>query len=409
MLGGGSMPFLFLLLYVVLFFLKMCTSEGPVKQKDDISESLKRLFPKSAASPPNSRFEESDGRMREDTFRSSFTQTESRHSKHKHYDARKRKHLDRVANHKFTKVPPMQDYHFPYRPKFLAHPLLGMCHIEDFVFNEADRVGRGGFGQVFRAVHKSGKVVAIKLVGADSIKDRPKHVENEETIHRILTHPNIGQLLCSMRNSKNDIFFVMEFYDGGNLSKQLSTMFPLSRPLMVKYIAQVIKALRFIHSHCIIYRDLKAENIMIDQLDNIRLVDFGLSVYDCDGKQSNMAGTIEYVAPEVAARTPYSREADLYSLGVLVYLLKMGKLPYKRRKEDKDKFAARIASGEVRVPNTGDALVDEIISYLTDRDQKRRWQRVYHEFESFKKLPFFAGYDWEDCLETISIRPGGDL
>lgn len=362
-----------------------------------------------AAFRTNDHFEE-ESDIEGDLIDNDISLSDSQSSKStKHFRHGKKRRLNNhVGNHQFTRLTPVPaDYHYPYRPKFLAHPSLGMCRIEDFVFNEEDRVGRGGFGQVFKAKHKSGKIVAIKMVSSESIKSRPKHVENEETIQRILLSPHIGQLLCSMRNAKNDIFFVMDFYEGGNLSKQLSSIFPLSRQLLVKYVAQVMLALRYIHSHCIIYRDLKAENIMIDHLDNIRLVDFGLSVYDCDSKQSNMAGTIEYVAPEVAGRRPYGREIDFYSTGVLVYLLITGKLPYKRHREDKDKFAARIASGELGVPATGDPKGDELIGYLTDRDQKRRWQRIYVEFESFKKLAFFDGYDWNNVGDTIGIHITG--
>lgn len=293
----------------------------------------------------------------------------------------------------------LAEYHFPYRPKFLAHPLLGLCRLEDFIFDKT-RLGKGGFGEVFKATHKSGLVVAIKRTGAKSIKEKPKHVENEETIQRILMHPNIGQLLCTMRNDQHDIFFVLEYFKGENLAKQLPKWGELPRVLVAKYVAQIMSAFRYMHSLCIIYRDLKAENIMIDDEDNVKLIDFGLSVYSCERDQTSLAGTLEYIAPEVAKRANYGREADYYSLGVLLYLLKKKTLPYKRREMEKEEFTKQIAKGILTVPLTDDPWVDELIKLLTLPDQEERWKRVHEEFEKIQELKFFEGVDWSTIGEA---------
>lgn len=288
------------------------------------------------------------------------------------------------------------DYHYPYRPKFPAHPeLLGVCRLEDFEFGTKDQLGRGGFGRVFRALHRpSGKAVALKLITAAAIEKSPWYVEDEETIQRIMDHPNIGRLLCSMRSPANDIYIALEYFAGDNLAKRIPLMYPLSRDLMVKLTAQILLALNYIHQHGIIFRDLKAENIMLDANDNVKLIDFGLSIYHMD-KVTKLAGTLEYMAPEVAARESYGRASDYYSLGVLVYLLSQHRLPYRHEKGGrKQDFAAKIASGEIYIPKTGDSPVDQIISILADRDQDRRWRNVYMNFRSFQKLAFFEGFDW---------------
>lgn len=301
---------------------------------------------------------------------------------------------------------PGKEFYYPYRPKFQAHPHFGMCRLEDFEFSENDRVGKGGYGTVFKARHiKTGKTVAVKYISANSIKEKPDHAELEETIHYMLAdHPNVSRLFCTMRNSDNDIYLVTEFYDGGNLAKQISRLYPLPRPLLVKWTAQALMALRYIHSYCILYRDVKAENVMIDSTENIKLIDFGLAVYDCDNKRSNFAGTREYVAPEVAARKNYGRAADYYSFGILLYLMKTGSLPYRRgRDEDKDAFAERIARG-IKIKKTGDSEVDDLVSIFTDLDQKVRWARVNGKFSQvIQGHPFFKGYDWDAIDEAILV------
>lgn len=286
-------------------------------------------------------------------------------------------------------------YHFPYRPKYVAHPELGMCRLRDFKFSPEDKLGKGGFGNVYRAVHiPTGNTVALKMLAAKGIKEKPKHVENEETIHRILLHPNIGRIYCSIAEPNNNIWFVMEYFPGGNLTKQLVAYHPLPRRQMVKYVAQVILALRLIHANCIVYRDLKGENIMIDDQDNIKLIDFGLAVYDCDNSLTNLAGTLEYVAPEVAGRRNYGRASDYYSLAVLVYLLQMRRLPYRHRREGKAKFVRLLSENRLKIKPTEDKLIDSLISILANPDPTQRWKDVYENFDSFKRHPFFGDFDW---------------
>lgn len=303
---------------------------------------------------------------------------------------------------------------YPYRPKFPTNPRLGLCQIDDFNFNGSDRLGKGGFGQVFKATHvPTGSVVAIKLLPAASVKDKPERVANEETIQYALKGGYTGELLCTMTNEKHDVFFAIEYFAGGNLLRQLNTMFPLTRQLLVKYVAQIVLTLRQMHADCIVYRDLKAENIMIDEDDNIKLIDFGLAVRDCGNSLTNVAGTLEYMAPEVAARKRYGRSlqkrygraSDYFSLAVLVHLLYTSKLPYRHDRDKKDEFTLMLASGKISIPPTGDGPVDELIGVLSERDSGRRWQMVHVDFERFKTLAFFRDFDWEYYQHSVQEYP----
>lgn len=303
-------------------------------------------------------------------------------------------------------------YHFPYWPKYPANPLFQMCRIEDFTIGK--RLGRGGFGQVYLATHKNGRKVALKVISAASIKARPKHVENEETIHMLLNHRYIGKLLCTMKNEQHDVFFALEYLEGGNMTHQLSELYPLSRDLIAKYVAQLVLALRYLHTRCIVHRDVKSENVLFDRDDNIKLIDMGLSMFDCDNVISNKAGTPEYFSPEVAGGRKYGRSTDYYSLAVLTYLLTMQKLPYRIhnaqrlpsriRKRNKDRFLDQLASGKMQIPSTGDYSTDEVISTLGAFDPDERFTKVFVNFSSFKNLHFFAHVDWDYYEHLASIN-----
>jgi serine/threonine protein kinase len=173
--------------------------------------------------------------------------------------------------------------------------------------------------------------------------------------------------------------------------------------VLAKYVAQIVLALRYMHYNCVVYRDLKAENIMIDENDNIKLGDLGLAKYDCDNDLSNLAGTVEYLAPEVAGKRKYGRACDYYSLAVLVYHLQTGRLPYKHKKEQKEAFIKQLAAGKQKIASTGNASADELIRILSDYDPVQRWSNVYVNFEKFKGLKYFDGIDW-NMLEDISAN-----
>lgn len=302
-----------------------------------------------------------------------------------------------TKKHNSAKV--LQEYHFPYRPKFPANEDIGLCQLEYFAFDPAkDAIGHGGFGQVFKAKHiSSGRYYALKLIPAKSIKEKPKHVENEETIHRIQDSPFVAKLYCTARDYKtNDIYFVMELFSGGSLSSQIRQMYPLRKDAIIKYTAQILIALRSIHRKCIVYRDLKADNVMIDSMDNVRLIDFGLSVYDADNSVKNLAGTLEYIAPEIASKKAYGRAVDFYSAGILLHVMVTGRHPYRRRKdEDKAFFIKKIAEKQIKINPTGWVEADQVISILTTEDPAQRWRFMNNDFVAFKSLPFFKGFDWD--------------
>lgn len=291
-----------------------------------------------------------------------------------------------------------------YKPKFPSYPAFKMCRLEDFDVSRSSKLGKGGFGNVFLGRHRqSGVPVALKLISHTSIKKSPKHVEFEETIHGRLYHPHIAKFYCTMADaSSSDIFFALQYVPGDNLAKKLSKEFPVSHDLIQRWVAQIVLALEYLHDSCIVYRDMKAENIIIDSNNNAKLIDFGLSVFDCFNELRNVAGTLEYTAPEMAARSAHGREIDFYGLGILLFTMKTGRLPlpFKRSGMDKKAYLSYVAE-TFHIPKTQDPIYDDLIGHLCNRDPRQRWGLSSESRKFIRQHAFFNGINWPAMEDEV--------
>ncbi len=292
-----------------------------------------------------------------------------------------------------------------YKPKYPAYPAFNMCHLKDFEVAKGTKLGKGGFGNVFLGRHsESGVPVAIKLISAQSIKKSPKHVEFEETIHARLYNPFIAKFYCTMADpDSDDIYFAIEYVSGDNLAKRISKSHPISHTLIQRWIAEIVLALEYLHDQCIVYRDLKAENVIIDENDHAKLIDFGLSVHDCDNMLRNVAGTLEYTSPEMASKMEHGRAIDYYGLGVLLYTIKAGRLPlsFKASKMEKKDYLKYIASN-FRMPLTDNDIYDDLISHLCDRNPDARWGLSKETRKLLRYHEFFGGFDWKEAEAQVA-------
>lgn len=204
-------------------------------------------------------------------------------------------------------------------------------------------VGVGGMGVVYKAVHSiTHQPVAIKVLWRD-LADNPQEVRRftrEARAASILTHPNTVRVYDFGRDERSDsIYMVMEFLVGRKLSDLLAET-PVIAPTQAVHItAQVCKSLEEAHAKGIVHRDLKPDNIFLQDVagekDFVKVLDFGLAKFvtgnferDNLTKTGYVVGSPEYMAPEQAIGSNVGPAADLYSVGILLYEILTGDLPF---------------------------------------------------------------------------------
>jgi calcium-dependent protein kinase len=197
-----------------------------------------------------------------------------------------------------------------------------------------DTIGQGAFGKVYKVKQKAtGKIFALKLIKkeTDSSNDLSnKNFLNEVYILRKLDHPNILKIYEFFSNAKF-WFFVMDYCSGGELYEQICNMKYYSETTAAYIMKQIFGCVSYLHTKGIVHRDLKPENMMVNSTkDNIeiKMIDFGTATFvQKDKKLTLKVGSPFYIAPEVL-RGSYNIECDLWSCGVIMYVLLAGYPPF---------------------------------------------------------------------------------
>ncbi|NXQ93452.1 NUAK2 kinase, partial [Sagittarius serpentarius] len=193
--------------------------------------------------------------------------------------------------------------------------------------------------------------VAIKSIRKDKIKDEQDlvHIRREIEIMSSLNHPHIIAVHEVFENSSK-IVIVMEYASKGDLYDYISERQRLTEQEARHFFRQVVSAVYYCHKNGIVHRDLKLENILLDTNGNIKIADFGLSnVYQQDKLLQTYCGSPLYASPEIINGRPYKGpEVDSWSLGVLLYILVHGTMPFDGH--DYKTLVKQITSGDYREP-----------------------------------------------------------
>jgi calcium-dependent protein kinase len=198
-----------------------------------------------------------------------------------------------------------------------------------------EHLGAGAFGLVQKVKHKSsGQIRAMKIIKKDS-KYSNKNLKEIENL-KLLNHPNILKLYEYYFDKKN-IYIITEYCEGGELFdkiKEHNSSF--SEKDAAKILKAVLQAVAYCHSMGVVHRDLKPENILLEgnDFEHIKLIDFGTSTIINKNKKFNeKLGTAYYIAPEVLSKN-YDEKCDLWSVGVIMYILLTGEPPFNGKNDD---------------------------------------------------------------------------
>ena len=311
----------------------------------------------------------------------------------------------------------------------LARLARGEVQIEDFELLKV--LGKGSFGKVFLVrLIPTGAVYAMKVLKKSEVVRR-RQVEHTKAERRIMGgvgHPFIVGLRFAFQTA-DKLYMVTDYCRGGELFFHLKRFRTFTEPMVKFFAAELVAALQHLHSCHVVYRDLKPENVLLDEEGHIMLTDFGLSKEDVADPRgaTTFCGTPEYLAPEMLinrkSRQGYGKAVDWWSLGTLMFEMLTGWPPF----YDKNlrKMCEQILRGKLVFPPdcTASPQLQDLIAGLLRRDpvsrlgnetgtvpspagSKAASEGVTREVDGMdvRAHPFFEGIDWE-ALEGRQVEP----
>jgi len=268
-------------------------------------------------------------------------------------------------------------------------------------------IGSGGMAVVYKALcHRLNRYVAIKILRDEYANDPEfrEHFRAESQAVAMLSHPNIVAVYDYSRDLSCQ-YIVMELIEGITLKQYMLKKGALSWNEALHFSTQIAKALSHAHSKGIIHRDIKPQNIMVCKDGSIKVADFGIADLETDGEgnaQETM-GSIHYISPEQAHGEAADARADIYSLGVVMYEMLTGRLPYDG--ETVEAIAVQRMSGALVPP--GDVNPDipvrleDITLRAMEADPSLRYQsaeELVDDLEAFRKSQLAAE---SDAVENV--------
>lgn len=280
--------------------------------------------------------------------------------------------------------------------------------LSDFVFIKV--LGKGSFGKVMLAERRgTDEVYAVKVLKKDVII-QDDDVECTMTEKRILAlsakHPFLTAL-HSCFQTRDRLFFVMEYVNGGDLMFQIQRARKFDEPRARFYAAEVTQALMFLHRNGIIYRDLKLDNILLDAEGHCKIADFGMckeGMYENKLTQT-FCGTPDYIAPEILQELEYDASVDWWALGVLMYEMMAGQPPFEADNEE-DLFESILHDDVLYPVWLSREAVAILKGFMTKNPAKRLGCVKQQQGEKAILVhPFFhEKIDWES-LEQRKVKP----
>ncbi|XP_043543436.1 hormonally up-regulated neu tumor-associated kinase homolog [Chiloscyllium plagiosum] len=240
-------------------------------------------------------------------------------------------------------------------------------------------INKGSFAKVMEGLHiPTGEKVAIKVIDKKKAKQDTyvhKNMKREPRIHQMIKHPNIVQLFETLE-TENSYYMAMELCQGGDLMDRICEKKKLEEREVRKYTRQILSAVEHLHRHTIVHRDLKIENFLLDENNNIKIVDFGLSntlKNDSQELLNTQCGSPAYAAPELLAHQKYGPKVDVWSIGVSMFAMLTGTLPFTVEPFNIKQLHQKMVNGEISSipPEISSGAIQFMLSLLEPDPTKR--------------------------------------
>merc|ERR1711871_1415813 len=292
----------------------------------------------------------------------------------------------------------------------MAKAGAGMAAIEQKVFDGVhefeimDTLGTGTFGRVRLVKYrKDNKWMAMKILKkAEIIRlKQVEHIKAEKTILGSINHPFIVNMFGAFQDERC-LYMLMEYVIGGELFSHLRRAGRFTNEVTKFYSGEIVLAFDYLHKKDIVYRDLKPENLLLDDAGHVKITDFGFAKR-VEDRTWTLCGTPEYLAPEIIQSKGHGKAVDWWALGVLNYEMLAGYPPF----YDENPFGIyqKILAGKIEFPRHFDVHAKDLIKKLLTADRSKRLGNLKAGAEDVKKHKWFRNFQFKDLIDAELAAP----
>ncbi|MGY6171845.1 serine/threonine-protein kinase [Candidatus Mycoplasma pogonae] len=263
------------------------------------------------------------------------------------------------------------------------------------------KIGEGGMSRVYLATSKKNHLrYAVKIMHSpkNRLENNKKRFWDEIKILQNLNSPYITEMHDYCFDERNEEFYlVLEYVEGEILKDVIERNGGLTNDMALNYIQQIAQGLKTLHEQNIIHRDIKSSNIMVNNANQVKIIDFGIATYRYTEniiKNNKIVGSAHYLPPEILKTNILIRESfDIYSFGILMYEMLIGETPFY---SDESQLPQEILNKQVqekilslsKLKNTIPQALSQIVAKATHKDWKQRYQsldELIQDVENFIK------------------------
>ncbi|KAH6916221.1 AGC/YANK protein kinase [Coprinopsis sp. MPI-PUGE-AT-0042] len=272
-------------------------------------------------------------------------------------------------------------------------------------------VGKGAFGKVRVVQHKQTKdLYALKYINKTKcvkMKAVPNVIQERRLLEEV-DHPYIVNLRYAFQDDEN-CFFVLDLMLGGDLRFHLERLGSMPEETVRFYVAQLSSGLAYLHEMGIMHRDIKPDNILLDERGNAHLTDFNIAVHFSERKLTGVAGSMAYMAPEILTKRGYTCHIDWWSLGVCAYELIFGRRPFRGRTNSALTYS--ISKDPLKWPEDAEQKCSrtgmQVVRGFLERDPTKRLgcKPNGEGYRELRNHSWFQNMDWETLEAKEQIPP----